>query len=811
MSMQLTSEEIARRWGALFEAVSHALVLQSPERKILYWNRGAESVFGWTAEEAIGRDTRYFLAAESVRSTGDVLREYVATGSSWSGELPVRHRHGTIVPVSASVTPFWDDAGDVVGQLWIGNVLPSRSPGGSGRDSRGRNRAAPERDDVLLTLDQTGDMVSVHSPEGGFLAVAGACQLLVGYEPKELVGTNIADYVHPDDVALFQMLSGVSILSDLAARTGAVRFRAKDSHYVWLEMAARAVRDERSGEVARVVRTARDVTPRRLAEDSSSTGQAIIGLDGTILQTNRALCEFLGRSEHEVLGVSVLDFSHPDDHDDMATNLQLLADGRQAAPPPERRYLRPDGSVVWGLINRWMVPGGTGRPVYAICQIIDITERKRQEAELAHLALHDSLTGLANRALFLDRLQHSLVQGSRRHACHGLLSIDLDAFNVVNAGHGYEVGDEVLRRVARRVEAEVRATDTVARLSADHFAVLLDDIAGPEEALRKARQMRDALAHGHVLPDGTEIFVTASIGVAFSSNHVTDAEQMLRAADRAGQSAREIGHGEVGLADPISKHNAARAATSTGLHHAIERDEMRLWYQPIVDLASRRAVGVEALLRWQHPDRGLVSPDEFIPIAEETGLIVPLGAWAIEQACLDASSFVVAGQQLGVSVNVSPRQIRGGGIVEVVQNALNAASLQPGVICLEITESLLTGDTAASLATLGELSELGVRIAIDDFGTGYSSLSYLKLLPATQLKIDRVFVAGLPTNESDAALTRAMVSMAHALGIAVVAEGVETEDQLRELSGLGCEMAQGFLFARPRPIEETLATIAALG
>jgi diguanylate cyclase (GGDEF)-like protein/PAS domain S-box-containing protein len=797
-----SAKSMFQLWNPVFDAISEAVVVLSADRTVLYWNQAAERITGWKAVEAVGRDTRDLTSVESLWSNADAIMAMAKAGQPWSGEFSLRRQDGVIVPVLLTAAPWLDDEGGPLGLIAIGRELKGHPV------SEAESAQALEGLDPMLDL--VGDVISLHAPDGTFLMVTQACIPLLGYAPDELIGTRAREYFHPDDIALVETVSLRPVLAGTGTRTVTYRFRRKDSSYEWLETTTRGLRDRDSGEVVQLICISRDVSERREAEENAPVGIAIVGLDGRYLQVSRSLCSFLGRSERELLKLSVSDVTHPDDMDRTDVAFRAMRADGGGVPAEEKRYLRPDGSRVWGLVSRWMVPDSLGGCSHFISHVTDITDRKRDEAELAHRALHDTLTGLANRALLSDRLAHALVQQSRDGMRHALLFIDLDGFKLVNDGFGHSAGDDVLREAARRIVHEVRKGDTVARLGGDEFAVVLHGVAGRADALQKAQQLCEALAVPYLVGEHSEAFVTASIGVALSAEGLTAAD-LLRAADSAMYLARQRGPGGAELSSRhLTERTVARLAIASGVRHAIERNELRLYYQPVIDLASGRAVGVEALMRWQQPGRGLVAPNEFIPVAEETGMIVPMGAWAIGQACRDASAFRIDGQQLTVAVNVSPRQIREGGLVSVMAGELLAGDVRADTMCIEITESSLTGDTSATIATLHELKDLGVSVALDDFGTGYSSLSYLKRLPVTVMKIDRAFVTGLAVDADDVALVRAMVSMAHALGLSVVAEGVETAEQLKILRGLGCEMAQGYLFARPQALEPALETIRAL-
>jgi diguanylate cyclase (GGDEF)-like protein len=444
-------------------------------------------------------------------------------------------------------------------------------------------------------------------------------------------------------------------------------------------------------------------------------------------------------------------------------------------------------------------------------------ERMRGDQRIHFLAFHDSLTELANRALFADRLQVALTRSRPRSpllqdaiappATPAVLVIDLDYFKLVNDSLGHASGDVVLRAVAQRLQAVVRPSDTVARLGGDEFAVLCEG-ASAEQVARVAQRVVDVLS-APIAFDGVEAFVGASIGVAVAPMGSTDGDGLIRDADIAMYRAKENGRGRfVVFEEEMRRVVQVHHATSNALHRALERKEFRLFYQPAVDLRSGHICGVEALLRWEEPTRGLLAPDDFLASAEESGLIVPIGSWvlgaALEQAGVWARSFPDR-EPLSMSVNVSGRQLIEPTIVDVVARAVAKARVQPGslCLCLEVTETVLLGDLAVMAKRLTALKALGVQLAVDDFGTGYSSLNYLQQLPVDILKIDRTFVAGLGTGEKNMAIITTLIDMGKRMHLTVVAEGVETAEQLAVLRSLDCDIAQGFLMARPLPADET--------
>ena len=429
---------------------------------------------------------------------------------------------------------------------------------------------------------------------------------------------------------------------------------------------------------------------------------------------------------------------------------------------------------------------------------------------LALLAHFDVLTGLPNRALLSDRFTQIIVQAQRRGSSLGVLFIDLDEFKLVNDTLGHAGGDDLLKETARRLKSCIRAGDTVARISGDEFAIILADLAQPEDAALVAQKIIDRLgAPFEVLAQ--EVFVTASIGIALFPNDGPDAETLLSGADAAMYRAKQSGRNAYQFfTAEINQRTRARAQLVTELRHALERGEYALVYQPKIDLETGRPCGAEALLRWHHPKRGTVSPAEFVPALEKTGLIVPVGDWVLRRACVDLKAWMAAGlPALPVAVNLSARQFRQPQLHLHICSVLKAEGVDPDLIELEITESQLMQEHDQAIRVMHALREAGIRIAIDDFGTGYSSLAYLTQFPISSLKIDRSFVKDVDSDASAAAIVRAIIEMAHTLGFTVIAEGVETAPQAAFLRRHGCEQAQGYLFARPIPVAEFTALIAA--
>ncbi|MBV8387965.1 MAG: EAL domain-containing protein [Acidimicrobiia bacterium] len=463
---------------------------------------------------------------------------------------------------------------------------------------------------------------------------------------------------------------------------------------------------------------------------------------------------------------------------------------------------RKDGSKIW-VEQRLTLSTDESGEIQAVEGIArDVTARKDAEGQLAHQALHDSLTGLPNRRLLIDRVEQALARVERDGTHVGVLLLDLDRFKLVNDSWGHSAGDEVLVAVSERLSQAVRNGDTVARFGGDEFVVVREGVGGAWEAARFGERLLRAVT-GELPINGEDVYLGASLGIAVGSGGDT-AEALLRDADAAMYSAKERGRGRVELFDADARGRAAsRLAAEAALRRAVERDEFVVLYQPIVSVDDEHVVGAEALVRWDPPGQERVSPTEFIPVAEETGLIVALGQIVLDKACDQLRQWQAAGLDVGtIAVNLSAKQLSAGSFSASVSHAMRSNGLSPGSLSFEITESVLMEDVEFSIESLVGLKALGVRLAVDDFGTGYSSLAYLKRLPLDTLKVDRAFVDGLGTDPNDSAIVAAIVALAGALGLKVVAEGVETDRQMEELRRLGCDRAQGYRFAKPLSAED---------
>jgi diguanylate cyclase (GGDEF)-like protein/PAS domain S-box-containing protein len=539
----------------------------------------------------------------------------------------------------------------------------------------------------------------------------------------------------------------------------------------------------------------------RSAFDNATIGMGVVALDGRWLQVNRSLCEIVGYGEAELLASEVRAVTHREDLVALEEQMQRFTAGSISSHQAELRYCHKSGKEVWAHLGMSLVRDGGGQPLHIIFQIQDITDRKRAESQLLHDAFHDALTGLPNRALFMDHVKMA-IQRSRRSGdrLFAALFLDLDRFKIINDSLGHMVGDQLLVGIAHRLEACLRPGDTVARLGGDEFTILLEDLASTEDAIDVARRVQEAVTQPFNI-GGHEVFTTASIGIALSNTGYERAEDLLRDADTAMYRAKLEGKKRHVVFDKAMHDRAMELLQiETDLRRALTRKEFFLNYQPIVSLETGRILSFEALVRWRHPERGLVGPGDFIPVAEETGLIVPLGLWVLNEACRQMREWQREGfadEAMTVSVNLSSRQFSQADLIEQISSALRESGLRAGNLKLEITESMVMENIDTAIDMLTQLRGLGVGLSIDDFGTGYSSLSYLHRFPIDTLKIDRSFVTQMTDNSENAEIVRTIVTLARSLDMSVVAEGVETADQLRQLGELGCDYGQGYLFSRP--------------
>jgi diguanylate cyclase (GGDEF)-like protein/PAS domain S-box-containing protein len=705
------------------------------------------------------------------------------------------------------------------------------------------------------------------SAEWHWFEVNDALCRMLGRAPEELVGRSPAEITHPDDLAQSRSIVDRALSSESErAQTFTKRYLRPDGTTVWTHVDSIFVK--RPGRDGYFFAQVRDVTAERRAQEEHArqarqqAAAARLGRFALAEQDLDAVMEEVAGVVAETLAVEhtgVLELSPSGDE------LRLVAGVgwepgtvRRAVIPagpehPVGRALRigrpmviedawaPGAPEVAALLRRRGVASGmtvqisgrdgpwgaltahSQRPRHfapdetdflaAVANVVSgAVDRHHTEEEVRHAALHDALTGLPNRTLGLDRLEGALARRRRDGRDVAVLLLDLDLFKLVNDSYGHGIGDDLLVTLAPRLQDAVRPSDTVARLGGDEFLVVCEQLDGAHDAIQVAERVAHAVSLPIVLRSG-EHFITASIGIAMADSADRDTETLIRDADAAMYRAKERGRGRFELFDDVLRERVlTRLRTETELRRALERDELRVVYQPVVDLSDGSVVAVEALVRWQHPERGLLDPMEFVPVAEESGLIEPLGRWVLEAACREGAALqkrFPRPDPLLLCVNTSAHQIADAAFPAEVAEIARRSGLVPGSLALEITETVLMEEAHAPVTVLAQMRDYGLRLMLDDFGTGYSSLGYLKRFPLDVVKVDRSFIAGLGRDEEDSAIVAAVISMAHTLGLSVIAEGVERAEQIEQLRRLRCDRVQGRLLARPLPAAELEALMAA--
>ena len=697
-------------------------------------------------------------------------------------------------------------------------------PPGMVKRRRGVTSAGSDGDiSARLSAIERGsdDAIIATRLDGVITAWNRAAEDLYGYTADEIIGRNISA-VYPDSELIVMETILESVRRGETNNVVEGTRRRADGSLVEVEVRVSPIVDER-GVVIGTSSFARGIADRRrreqeLRESRESLAQtqaigrigawkAAFGPDEILAltpETRRIIGIEPGR---ELRNIDFYNLVHPDDRELLAeTVMKVRAEGSPVEL--EVRLVHPDGQTRWLLLVLDAEQNSPGTVPDLTGVVQDVTERKRVELALAHDALYDRLTGLANRALFLDRAERAVARSVRNGSSIAILYIDLDRFTLFNGARGNECGDLLLCAVADRLRSLIRVTDTVARFGADEFGLVCENISTAAAAAERVERILSAVAEPYPLECG-DAFITASIGIAVSGPGAS-AEALLRDAHLAMHRAKEKGRNRFELYDyGLRLQVEQRFALEESLRRALDGDEMFLAFQPIMSLTGNCFVGAEALVRWMHPERGIVPPNDFISVAEENGLIVPIGAWVLETACRQLRDWRAATPghgNWGISVNVAALQLRSAEFPGMVERALSEAGLEPAALCLELTESVLIEDAVVS-EVLGRLRQIGVRISIDDFGTKYSSLSYLTRLSIDELKIDQSFMDGLADDNSKRAVVAAILAIGFALDIPVTAEGVETEAQLGTLRGLGCERAQGFYFSQPLSGEECLAAL----
>ncbi len=803
-SYKLAMEALARskvEFEAMFNSIPDAVMFVDTERRIIMNNPAVQTMFGYSNEELIGQSTEILYADK--QDFKDQGRQRYRTGPDSANtpyEVRYRRKDGTVFWSETLGTQVKDGNSTHIGYIAMVRDVSERK--------QAEEMVRSSEQELSAILNSLQDAYYRVDAEGCITRGSPSVQKMLGYTHEELIGTMLADlYVDPQRREAF--------LHELETHDGVIenfeiQLRHKDGSTIWVSTNAHFLLNQQ-GDLIGVEGTARDITKLRAAEDLNSrlgrildnSSNEIFVFDAETLyfiQVNRGALENLGYSMQEMEKLTPLDLKPDFTRQEFTELLQPLFRGEQQVVL-QTRHKRKDGSLYSVEVRMQLSLQESPPVIVAIIQ--DISERLESEKQLLYLAHYDALTKLPNRILLTDRLDQSLARARWHGRAVAVLFLDLDRFKIINDTLGHNVGDQALQALSERLKDCVREGDTVARLGGDEFAIVLEDIASADDVAPSARKILEVLSQPFLL-DKNEFIITTSIGISLFPFDGEDSQTLLKHADIAMYRAKDEGRNTYQFySADMSAKAFERLNLETNLRHALEREEFILYYQPQKNLSDGKVFGVEALLRWQHPDLGLISPMEFVPLLEETGLIIPVGEWVLRTACTQARAWNDSCREpLRMSVNLSGRQTNSSNFIATIEQVIKDSKLDPKLLELEITESILMHNKQTTIKTLETISKMGVRFAIDDFGTGYSSLSYLKRFPIDTLKIDRSFVSDLTQNPDDASLVGAIIAMGQALHLNVIAEGVETEQQIKFLRMHDCDSIQGYLISEPLPAQE---------
>jgi len=795
--------------ASIVESSEDAIMSSTTGGIVLSWNHGAERLYGYSAEEVVGKPVSILAPADQRSSLkwiavqlqqGEHVNQFECLGLTKDGKR---------VNISVSACPVRDADGQITARAAIM------------RDITARVQAQEARALLASIVDSANDAILGAAPDGAILSWNKGAEAIYGYRAEQVLGKPVSMLVPASGIGEISLLLEQVCRGETVSQLETVTVNRAGAR-IEVSLTMSPVRNQ-AGEVVGVSAIARDIRRRRrdreaLQHSEEKYRRLVANLPDVVWvadETGRPVfvssnCEQLSGFTHEE--VSQPGFwmhrIHPEDQPHVAdAHRALFENGRPI--DIEYRFLRKDGHWAW-LHSRAVHVYERNGTRYRDGLISDITERKRMEQKLAHQATHDLLTGLPNRSVFEDRFRQVLARARRQNGMAALIYLDLDRFKRINDTLGHLAGDTLIQLAAERLAGCLRESETLARSGGDRFMLVLGDVHGPHDVVRVAERVLAALAPPFSVK-GNEVFLGASIGIAIYPRDGAEPLALQRAADSALYASKRAGKGRIQLSDPeIGQDANRRLAIEAELHHALERDELSVHYQPQFDLASGRIAGLEALLRWNNPKFGRVPPSVLIPIAEESGLIMPIGARVLRDACHQGKLWRDAGYgRIHMAVNTSAVQFARGDLAETVASTLAQTGLNASQLDLELTESVIMQDIRETARQLRELKSLGVSVSLDDFGTGYSSLSYLEELPIDNLKIDRKFVQRMNGDDNTRTLVESIVGLAHGLGMRAVAEGVETGKQLEQLKAMGCDRAQSYMLAVPAPAPSIQALLAA--
>ncbi|MFA6444489.1 MAG: EAL domain-containing protein, partial [Sterolibacterium sp.] len=811
-AMTSSLRESEQSLAITLHSIGDAVIATDPEGRVTRMNSAAERLSGWSLAEARNRplaEIFHIVNADTREAIADPVHLVITRGQEvgLANHTLLLSRDGREYQISESAAPIRNPAGEIVGAVLVFSDITEKY----------RIEAAlrESRKQYLNLVEGTPDLVTKVDMKGRFVFVNSSSMEFFGLPPDQCIGRPAFDFVAPEDhaatVAAFDrwLASGEEISKFENRQVGV------DGRVHTLAWVIRAERDD-AGTLTGFASTGRDVSERKRTEEAlriaaaafeSQEGMSITNAEGVILRINKAFTEITGYAEDEVLGKNprLLKSNRQDPAFYTAMWNSLKQSGAWQGEIWNRRK---NGEVYPEWLSITAVKDGAGAVTHYVGSFTDITSRKLAQDEIMHLAFYDPLTRLPNRRLLLDRLKQALASSTRNKRYGSLLFIDLDNFKTLNDTLGHDIGDLLLQQVGERLTTCVREGDTVARLGGDEFVVMLEDLSeNIQESATQTETVGEKILATLNNPYQLASYLhhsTPSIGVTLFADHQESLDELLKRADLAMYQAKAAGRNTLRFFDPgMQSIVTARAALEADLREAVLKSQFVLYYQAQV-VGEGCKTGAEALVRWLHPQRGMVSPAEFIPLAEDTGLILPLGQWVLQTACDQLALWATRPEMahLTIAVNISARQFRRKDFVDQVTAVLDQSGANPQRLKLELTESLLVHDVEDVIAKMAALKVKGVGFSLDDFGTGYSSLSYLKRLPLDQLKIDQGFVRDILTDPNDAAIAMMVVALAESLGLAVIAEGVENEAQRDFLARNGCHSYQGYLFSRPLPVSE---------
>ncbi len=794
-------QESELRYRNLFENANDIIYVHDLDGNYISLNREAERVFGYTTEEVLSMNISQIVVPEHLKIARRKMSKKIRGGTQQ-----------TVYEVDC----ITKDGSRLTLEVNSGTIYQGDTPiaiQGIARDITARKRteeALKNSEEQYRDLfENANDLIYTHDLQGNFTSLNRAGEIITGYMREEAIKMNISQIVAPEFLQAARTMTARKVDGE-APTTYELEIIAKGGNRVSLELSTRLIiHGERPVGVQGI---GRDITARKRTEEALRAselqyrmlGEGLNHLvwtalpDGTVDYVNKRTAEYFGQTIEELIGNGWRGSIHPNDLSQCLDNwTTALRTGEDFEV--EYRLRRHDGEYRWHVARATAGRDTDGKIIRWFGTCTDIDAEKATEAKLNHYARHDTLTNLPNRAEFMDHLKQAVDRAvGNGYARFAVLFLDLDRFKVINDSLGHAVGDKLLVAIAERLKACVRPGDVVARLGGDEFTILLNRTGEIDDVARVAERLQSRLSEPFKL-DNYEVFTTASIGIIISDEVERQPEDFLRDADAAMYRAKESGKARYEIFDrEMHVRNMNLLQVETDLRHAVERGEFEVFYQPIVQLETGRIREFEALIRWRHPKHGLIAPNEFIGVAEETGLIIPIGEWILKESCRQTAEWQKKVDfPLSISVNLSAKQLMHPSLLGQVAKIVEDSGLLPGRLKLEVTESTVMEHSDTSLSVLSSLKNMGVSLSTDDFGTGYSSLSYLHHFPFNRLKIDRSFISKMDEDEKSGAIVTTVMMLGNSLEMEVVAEGVETETQLEFLRKLGCRIGQGYLFSRP--------------